>query len=223
MLGLPKSTEFNKKIPKQKFYENITVTPTLKRVFIDQIKVIYWRNKIAPTTLNISPGREVMEVEVLEIKLNSLSLDESVLRQIDKEIPYHILFLLEYSDKYQAWIGYKESANSGKNAFKVNRYYHTEWMTEEELPLKLQGLNVDSIYENYVRQVGRSTFENINDNGSLKEAINLDEKKKQMEKQIALLKTKIQKEKQLNKQMEMNKDLKELKTKLNEVIFYGNE
>ena len=41
MLGLPKSTEFNRRIPKQKFYENLSVTPVLKHIFIDQIKVIY--------------------------------------------------------------------------------------------------------------------------------------------------------------------------------------
>ena len=47
MLGLPKSTEFNRRIPKQKFYENLTVSPTLKRIFVEQIRVIWWRNKIA--------------------------------------------------------------------------------------------------------------------------------------------------------------------------------
>lgn len=31
MLGLPKTTEFNKRIPKQKFYDNLAVTPALKR------------------------------------------------------------------------------------------------------------------------------------------------------------------------------------------------
>ena len=53
MIGLPKSTEFNRRIPKQKFYENLTVSPALKRVFVEQIKVIYWRNKIAATTMNL--------------------------------------------------------------------------------------------------------------------------------------------------------------------------
>ena len=33
MLGLPKTTEFNKRIPKQKFYDNLAVTPALKKVF----------------------------------------------------------------------------------------------------------------------------------------------------------------------------------------------
>lgn len=115
MIGLPKSTEFNRRIPKQKFYENISVSPTLKRVFIDQIKVIYWRNKVAATTMNLAAGETVTELEVFEIKLNGQQLDESVLRQIDKEIPYHILFLLEYDGKYQAWTAYKEAAASGSN------------------------------------------------------------------------------------------------------------
>ena len=62
MIGLPKSTEFNRRIPKQKFYENISVSPTLKRVFIDQIKVIYWRNKVAATTMNLAAGDTVTEL-----------------------------------------------------------------------------------------------------------------------------------------------------------------
>lgn len=45
MLGFPQTTEFNKRIPKQKFYENMEVSPALKRVFVEQIKLIHWRNK----------------------------------------------------------------------------------------------------------------------------------------------------------------------------------
>lgn len=41
MLGLPKTTEFNKRIPKQKYYENLTVTPGLKRAFTEQVKIIW--------------------------------------------------------------------------------------------------------------------------------------------------------------------------------------
>jgi hypothetical protein len=127
MLGLPKSTEFNKRIPKQKFYENMEISPALKKVFVEQVKIIYWRNKIATTTVNLASGTDVTEIEVFEVKLNSQVLDESMLRQMDKEIPYHILFLLECEGKYQAWIGYKEAAASGNLAFKVNKYYHTQW------------------------------------------------------------------------------------------------
>ena len=36
LLNFPKSTEFNKRIPKQKFYENIAVTPAMKKAFVEQ-------------------------------------------------------------------------------------------------------------------------------------------------------------------------------------------
>ena len=71
MLDLPVSTEFNKRIPKQKFYENIAVTPAMKKAFVEQIKIIYWRNKIAATTLNLAAGGQVTEIEVFEVRLSA--------------------------------------------------------------------------------------------------------------------------------------------------------
>ena len=214
MIGLPKTTEFNKRIPKQKFYENMNISPVLKKVFLDQVKIIYWRNKIAASTTNLAAGSHVRELEVFEVRLNSSVLDDSLLRQIDKEIPYHILFLLEYQGKYQAWIGYKEAAASGNKAFKVNGYYHTEWLVEDELPLKLEGLSVDAVYENFVRQIAGDKLKTETAGESLKESVARDEQKQQLQKQIATLQAKIRKEKQLNKQMQMNTELKKLKKEL---------
>lgn len=218
MIGLPKSTEFNRRIPKQKFYENISVSPTLKRVFIEQIKVIYWRNKVTATTMNLAAGETVTELEVFEVKLNGQQLDESVLRQIDKEIPYHILFLLEYDGKYQAWTAYKEAAAFGSNAFKVGTYYHTDWLPETELPLKVEGLSVDKVYENFVRQIaGDALRSEEGKTESLKESVERDNRRQELEKQIVALQTKVRKEKQLNKQVQLNAELKKLKNELEEL------
>ena len=218
MIGLPKSTEFNKRIPKQKFYENLQVTPALKRSFIDQIKVIYWKNKIAVTTVNLAPGKTVTEIEVFEIRLNGTELDEAVLKQIDREIPYHILFLLEYDNKFQAWIGYKEAATSGNTAFKVNRYYHTDWVPEEELPLKLEGLDLDAVYENFVRQVAGDALQQAEVGENLKASIAREEEIQRLKKQIEKLQGKLRKEKQLNRQMEINAEIKCLRKDLEAIL-----
>ena len=210
MLGFPVSTEFNKRIPKQKFYDNLDVSPTLRRVFVDQIRLVYWRNKLAASTLNIAAGEVVSEVEVFEVRLNEPKLDEAVLKQIDKEIPYHILFILTCDGKAQAWIGYKEAAASGSNAFKVSRYYHTDWMPEDELQLRIDGLNMDTVYESLVRQIAGDKLQ-AESGESLKESAERDEKKKQLEKQIAALESKMRREKQLNRRMEMNAEIKKLK------------
>lgn len=212
MLGLPVSTEFNKRIPKQKFYENIAVTPAMKRAFVEQIKIIYWRNKIATTTLNLAAGGQVTEIEVFEVRLSAPELDESVLRQIDREIPYHILFLLEYEGKYRAVIGYKEAA-AGKTAFKVDRYYSTDWLDEDDLPVHLEGLTLDAVYENFVRQIAGDVL--VEENGTtLKESIEQQKQREQLEKQIAVLEAKIRKEKQPKKKYELVQELRGMQRKL---------
>ena len=218
MIGLPKTTEFNKRIPKQKFYENITISPAIKRVFVEQVKTIYWKNKIAVSTTNLAEGNKVTELEVFEIHLNNPELDEKLLYQIDKVVPYHILFLLEYQGEYQAWVGFKEKAASGNKVFKVNRYYHTEWMKEEELPLHLEGLSMDAAYENYVRQIAGDKLQIKTNGESLKESVTRDEQRQILQKKIDILKAQIRKEKQLNKQMQINRELKILKKELEEYL-----
>ena len=216
MLGLPKSTEFDRRIPKQKFYENLTVTPEIKRIFVEQIKTIYWRSKIAPTTLNLAEGKTVTEIEIFEIRLEEAKLDEAVLRQIDKEVPYHIVFLLEHGGKYQAWTAYKEVVSSGNNAFKVGTYYHTDWLTEEDMPIKIDGLDIDKVYENFVRQIAGDALK-TDKQESLQEAVQRDEKRQELKKQIARLQTKVRREKQLNKQMQLNAELKRIKNELENI------
>ena len=215
MLELPKSTEVNRRIPKQKFYENLTISPTLKRVFVEHIKVIWWLNKIAAITTNLAAGETVTELEVFEVCLSAPHLDEAVLRQIDKEIPYHILFLLEHEGRYQAWTAYKEAAASGINAFKVGTYYHTDWLEESALPLKLDGLNIEQVYENFVRQIAGEALSGTSE--TLKESVERDERRKELQKQIAVLQVKVWRERQLNKQVLLNAELKRLKKELEEL------
>ena len=215
MLGLPKSTEFNRRIPKQKFYENLTISPALKRAFVEQVKVIWWRSKIAAATMNLAAGVAVTEIEIFEVCLSTPQLDETVLRQMDKEIPYHILFLLEYEGKYQAWTAYKEAAGSGSNAFKVGTYYHTDWMEESALPLKLDGLNTDKVYENFVRQIAGDVLSGADE--TLKESVERDKRRQELQKQIAVLQVKVRREKQFNRQVELNGQLKQMKKELEEL------
>ncbi len=214
MLGLPKATEFNRRIPKAKFYENINITTSLKRLFVDQIKNIYWRNKIASTTTNLIDGKYVTEIEVFEINLDSSQVDIGLLKFIDSVIPYHILYILEYIGKYQVWIGYKEATDIEKKISKVDRYYHTNWLEETELIVKLEGLNLDDVYENLVRQIAGDKLQSDGTSESLKQSVQRDKEIETLQKQISILQNKIRKEKQLNKQIEMNTELKKLRSVL---------
>ena len=86
-------------------------------------------------------------------------------------------------------------------------------MPEDELLLSIDGLNMDAVYESLVRQIAGDTLQ-ADSGESLKESVKRDEKKKQLEKQIAVLESKMRKEKQLNRRMEMNAELKRLRKDL---------
>lgn len=86
---------------------------------------------------------------------------------------------------------------SGNNIFKAGGYYHTEWLEESELPLKVDGMSVDIVYENLVRQIAGDILQTERKE-SLKESVGRDNRKKELQKHIVVLQKKIRKEKQLN-------------------------
>jgi len=214
----PNKTQLNKRIPKQKFYENLSVTPALKRVFIEQINVIYWRNKLTTSTLNVSSGERVTEIEVFELRLNQQKLDTTILQLIDKEIPYHILFILTFEDMCQVWIGYKEASAVKSGNFKVGSYFHTEWMKAELLGLRLEGLTIDAIYDNLVRQIAPQEVGGWSAENGVKRAVEQYDQKQKLLKEITALEKKIQSEKQFNRQVELNEKINALKCELSKLM-----
>lgn len=219
MINFPKCTEYNKRIPKQKFYENSNIPPSVKNAIKDQIKTIYWRNKLTSAFLNVSKGHLVEEIEVFEINLNEPQINEDVLLQIDKAVPYHILFLLEFEGEYQAYMAYKEIIRSDFKEInvKLGNYYHTYRMEESELPLKIEGLSIDEIYENFIRQIAGSEIPQKRDNETFKESVERGIAKQELQRKITALEKKMRNEKQFNKQIELNIKLKELRQQIEEI------
>lgn len=69
------------------------------------------------------------------------------------------------------------------------------------------------MYENFVRQIAGDALQGKKTE-SLKSSVEKDRKRKELEKQIAVLQGKIRKEKQLNRQMELNGEVKRLRKEM---------
>ena len=211
MLNLPKETEVNKMVAKNKFYEKANITPTLKESFINDIEKIVWANKLAPTTLNIAGSENIKELEVFHIKLKTGKFNSKVLEAIDKAIPYYILFVLEYMGKYQLWLGYKEKTVNGNNKTNIVRYFNSEW--EKEPHITLIGNKLDSIYENFLSQLSN----NLNDTASeqeIKEQVDKTVEIQKIETKIEKLTKKMVAEKQFNRQCEIRAQIQEFEAQL---------
>ena len=208
----PKLTEFNKRILKTNFFLYIELGRKIKDSFVQDIDSIIWANKIAPSTVNIAVGEKVMEIQVFRIILKQSDFNKDVLKTIDEQIPYHILFIICYRDKEQAWIGYKEQSGSESRAFKVDSYYHTAWQKPEELELAIEGLNMDAVYESFVKQISASTAPiQWDDDLSAKENTAKIEERKKLQKQIEKLERQLRKETQPRKKFELHQKLQKLR------------
>ena len=204
MLDFPQKTFFNRVIPKAKFYEKLPVTQAVKDCFVNEIAAIVWRNKLSPETLNVQPGSRVREIEVIEITLKGETLNDSVLKLIDKGIPYQLLFMLKRGEEYQLCIGYKETETAS-----VKEYFKTPWQTFAELPLQISGLTLDEICDNFIRQVHGNL--QAADSGDLKAELEVTKEEEKLQKRIAQLEKKLLTEKQFKKQMAIRAELLELK------------
>ena len=69
---------------------------------------------------------------------------------------------------------------------------------------------MDAVYENFVRQIAGDELQ-ADAGESLQASVARDERRRQLEKQIAALENKMRKEKQLNRRMEINAELKKMK------------
>ena len=199
MVNFPASTIVDRRVPKQSFYDNISISPGVKRAFVDQISLIIWRNKLAESTLAISAGKDIQEIQVLELQLRQKELDSRILSAIAGAIPYKILFVLLFSGEAQAWMEVSST------------FYSGDWQPLEELTLTLEGLNLDTVYANLARQIsgGRLGVE-----GDIADAVERDKRRQKFEREIVALEKRVNTEKQYNRRVEMNMDLKILKNRL---------
>ena len=207
MLDFPEKTFFNKPVPKAKFYEHLDVKPALKKVFVNQIEKIVWRNKLSPATLNVQPGTRVQEILVFEISLKSSPLDEAALKLIDKGIPYHILFLLQFDGLYMACMGFKDLADKS-----ISQYFKTDWMPMDELPLQTSGVTLDDVYDGYIKQINSRL--DTDSTTPLKDAIKDDAERQKIERKIAALEKQMRTEKQPRRKFELAQAIQKLKHNL---------
>ena len=147
---LPKSTIYNRLIPRSKFYLHTLSSPILRNLYDEQVNTVTWCNKLSVETLNVKAESSFKELEVFDIGLKGRAFDKRLLQQIDKGIPYYIFHILNYDNKYQAWLANKRNYN-GK--IKVENYCRTLWLEESEFVFSFSGSSIDGIYHNLHEQI----------------------------------------------------------------------
>ena len=214
MIKFPHSTYFGKRMPKEKFYAHLDVPNAVKQSFISEIEQIVWLYKLSPTTINLEPGERVKEIALLEVKLRTQDFNKQLFLFIDRNIAVYIIYLLRFGDEVQLLVNFKEPIYQKLNSFKVEETYLTGWMDESKLMLNIEGQNLDVLYESFVQQVAEDKLLPLLPDVGLKEIVAKSKETQKIERQIIALETRLRKEKQFNKQLEIAAEIKKLKEQI---------
>ena len=200
MLGLPKATETNKPLPKTLVYKQFALTAQQRDRFDTDISRIAIVNVVSPDVVPaLAAGESVKSFYVLAVSLKRKDYDAKNIAMLAKLIPQHLLFALQYENEMQLSI-FQE------------KLFVSPWHNTANLPvLSLNGLNLDSVWENIVTTIGNFSIQGEN---TLKEQIQQNEEQAKLLKRIEMLEKRCRQEKQPRRKAELFEELKRLKTKI---------
>lgn len=195
MLGLPQNTILNKQLSKKAIYANFDIRSSQRECFDSDISRIVITNEISSATVNIAEGETIKSIFVLSVELKHSSYHEKNIVMISKLIPQNILFVLQYGD-------------DARLAIYHNSLIQSDWSTVQNLNIELKGLSLDAVWNNLVIQVGDIHIEQGN---TLDEQMEIDEKRRNIQKQIDVLERKVRAEKQPSKKFGLVQEIKRIK------------
>lgn len=209
----PKAAAFGRVIPKRKIYEHAGARSRLKSLFVDQVEQIAWAFKLAPETINLAATKSVPEIQVFRVTLKTAGLNFDALRAIDKAIPFPLIFELVFDGKCKVVAAYKRPSEADSTKWVASEYLVSDWMLEDTLRAPLPvALNLAGLYEELLAPLlptPSAEGEDIKDRVARMEHIAAKQR------EVAKIHARLAKEKQFNRRVAINAELRDAKQELN--------
>lgn len=201
MYGLPQSTEIKKQLPKKAIFAKFELKPSQRESFDADIARIDIVAVVSPTTVpSVAEGENIKEFYVLAVQLKHKDYDSKNIAMLSRLIPQKMVIALHFEEQVQ---------------FAIN---HTKLITSDwksDTPdlsfLTLNGLNLDTVWDNIVISIGDIQVE---DGKTVAEQITADDQKAKLLAQMAVLERKLANEKQPRRKREYFEQIKKLKSQI---------
>lgn len=144
MYNLPSSTEVKKQLPKKAIYAKFDMKPAQRERFDADIARLDIVAMLSPRTISaLAEGEEVKEIYVLAVQLKRKDYDAKNIALLSKLIPHKMVFALQYEGEVQFVVHHTKLITS---AWQI--------INHESAIINLQGLNLDIVWENIVKDIG---------------------------------------------------------------------
>lgn len=216
IFAYPKQAEFNRVLPKSKIYVHGKPSRAVRDCFVSQINQIVWQYKLAPETINLPARPGVPEIEVFSIELKTAEVSEDVLRCIDKAIPLPIFYNLSFDGHIKTVAAYKRPSDADASRWVVGDYFESSWLPAKSertaLPI---ALDMAGLYEQMLRRLMPHPART---GETLKDHVERFAQLRSKQSEYTKLETRLNKEKQFNRKVEMNTQLRSIKTDIETLV-----
>lgn len=210
-LNFPSTTIVNKLVPKNAFYGRSSDS-SLREFLTREFEGIMWLYKLAPATLNVEDGEHVHEIDVFYCKMKEEQYSIKPFCAMDELLPRHTFFVIEYGGKFDLLMHHKEmSVVHGEQKWKCGISELKRDIQIETNTLNIQGQSMDAVYNgllSLISGLSASTREEY------KEQVDLRKQIESIQRQIVSLQKRIKAEKQFNRQMELNTEVRQLRKEI---------
>ncbi|HYW91987.1 MAG TPA: DUF4391 domain-containing protein [Gammaproteobacteria bacterium] len=232
LIDYPERARVGRVVPKTRIYAAGQPGRRVRDKIAQHVARIVWQYKLAPETLKLKANRAVPEIQVFTVALKPAGvgdeLPEDVLRCIDRAIGFPLVFELTASrddgaarDQVRIAATYKRPSEADASKWVIGEYFATDWLPAgaPRAPLPV-ALDLPRLYEQMLRQLvpvparpGESLAALVERHGRI--AVK--------QRECRRLEARVHREKQFNRKVELNRQLRELRAELDDLIESTNE
>ena len=199
----PVQARVGRTIPKAKFYEKAKVSSRVRDAFVSEVDTITWAYKLASLTLPIKSTSDIPEIQVFTITAKpDREVSDAVLTVIDGSVQTPIIFEDLASRGVRTRAAGKQLSSKG---IALGRHFQGEWMDSESARSQLpQAMDLASLYG---QLLGPLLPLSPRAGESLSETLGRIDAAASLERKIKALQSRMAKEPQLNRKMEIRREL----------------
>jgi hypothetical protein len=240
-LAIPPNARVDQRVPKKLLLEQGAPTAADKRQIQDGIEEMVWVAALKPTNIAVpifrDDVREYLEIAVLTTTLRAAAKPTRLMELIHRTIPYPLVLLAAHGDAVSLSLAHKRWSQGEKGKVVIEDVRRTapfrpETPTAEEASflasLTLSGLpsrDLFTLYQGWIDRVAALEAAQITGTftppdsaaraAALRESLDTHLR---LQRDIASLRIQATKERQLNRRVELNLQIKRLEAELSEAI-----
>jgi len=212
LVSYPAQAAFGRTLPKSKIYEHSGANTRLRDLFVKQVEQIVWQYKLAPETINLPARKGVPEIQIFSVQLKTPELHGDVLRCIDQAVQFPILFELAFAGRTRVVAAHKRPGEMGVARWAVSDYFASDWLPADSPRAAMPvALNLGVLYAQLLRPLIPLP---ARPNESLAELVERVAKVQATQRELNKTVSRLEKERQFNRKVEINATLRRLKSEL---------